>query len=264
MISSILVLALAAGAAHSALVPTAPGPGQTFNEGGDCTLSWNLDTTGKWTSFTVDLMSGSNLAMQTVTNVFKDRDGTKGDTTFTWKCPQVTPHSAIYFYQFTQAGADTTWTTRFAIASPSGEVTPPANSVQPGGAAIPWGVGRLAGASSSAANQTTVTPPASANTTALNTVSTGVNATNATTTALAGTNSTAVMNNTSAMISPPKQSTSAPSSTTTNSFNKGSSSTNVASTTKTNTTAPSSGATSLVSSKSVIATLAIITLIVIV
>jgi hypothetical protein len=79
----------------SGVVPTFPGPGQAFKEGGDCPISWNLDTTGKWTNFSVDLMSGSNFAMQTVSNVFKDRDGTKGETTYTWKCPTVTPTSAV-------------------------------------------------------------------------------------------------------------------------------------------------------------------------
>ncbi|WAQ83642.1 hypothetical protein PtA15_4A90 [Puccinia triticina] len=186
-----LLVAVASCATSTGVVPTAPGPGEAFKEGGDCPLSWNLDTTGKWTSFSVDLMSGSNNAMQLVTSVFKNKDGTKGETSYTWKCPAVTPNSAIYFYQFTQAGADTTWTTRFAITSPSGDVTPPANSAQPnGGAQIPWGIGHLvgAGAASAPANTPTTAPSATANTTALNTPSpaTGTNTTNATTGATAG------------------------------------------------------------------------------
>lgn len=59
---------------------------------------------------------------------------------------QVNPYSAIYFYQFTAPGSpNKTWTTRFTIASPTGETVPPPNANQPGSnAAIPWGVGALA------------------------------------------------------------------------------------------------------------------------
>ncbi|KAI9604751.1 hypothetical protein H4Q26_002720 [Puccinia striiformis f. sp. tritici PST-130] len=174
-------IAGAANIFHPRCPPTAPGPGQTFKEGGDCTLTWNLDTTGKWTSFSVDLMSGSNFAMSTVTNVFKDKDGTKGETSYTWKCPSVTPNSAIYFYQFSQANSDTTWTTRFAISSPSGDLTAPANSTQPGGAQIPWGIGHLTSAGAEAPVTTVTTAPsATANTTALNTPATTTPATNPT------------------------------------------------------------------------------------
>ncbi|KNZ46184.1 hypothetical protein VP01_748g5 [Puccinia sorghi] len=177
MISGLtLSLLFVAGARAAGVVPTAPGPGESFKEGGECSISWNLDTTGKWTNFSIDLMSGSNTAMNTITNVVTGRDGTKGETTLKWKCPSVTPHSAIYFYQFTQPGADTTWTTRFTIASPTGEVTAPANSVyvpssQPDGAKIPWGTGQLAGAgaASAADNTTTTAPSPSANTTSINT-----------------------------------------------------------------------------------------------
>ncbi|EFP93835.1 hypothetical protein PGTUg99_024291 [Puccinia graminis f. sp. tritici] len=206
MISAVVLSLLVASAScATGVVPTFPGPGQAFKEGGDCPISWNLDTTGKWTNFSVDLMSGSNFAMQTVSNVFKDRDGTKGETTYTWKCPTVTPTSAIYFYQFTQAGADTTWTTRFAITSPSGESTPPANQTQPGGAQIPWGVGHLAGAGAepAPASPATTAPSATANITALNTPSPATaNATNSTTGALAGANNTSSVTGTPAATSP--------------------------------------------------------------
>ena len=54
------------------------------------------------------------------------------------------PNSAIYFYQFSSPDSpDHTWTGRFAIASASGETVPEPESVQPGGAEIPWGTGRL-------------------------------------------------------------------------------------------------------------------------
>ncbi|PLW49158.1 hypothetical protein PCASD_02985 [Puccinia coronata f. sp. avenae] len=242
MISGLaLSFLFAAGSCAAGVVPTAPGPGQIFQEGGNCTLSWNLDTTNKWTSFTVDLMSGSNTAMQPVTNVFKDRDGTKGDTSYSWKCPNVTPNSAIYFYQFTQAGADTTWTTRFTIASSSGETTPPANSVQPGGAAIPWGVGRLEGAEA-ATNTPTTTPSTSANITALNTPT--ANAT-ASTNVTAGTAATTNTTNTTGITSTtPTQSTSSTGSTSKTSPSS-SSSGSTYTTGSSNTSTPTSDASAL-------------------
>lgn len=57
---------------------------------------------------------------------------------------QVTPNSAIYFYQFTDpATTNITWTTRFTIADASGNSVDPENATQPGGQAIPWGIGAL-------------------------------------------------------------------------------------------------------------------------
>lgn len=37
------------------------------------------------------------------------------------------------------------WTTRFGIAGPDGKLVKPENAVQPDGAKIPWGVGKLVG-----------------------------------------------------------------------------------------------------------------------
>jgi len=262
MISIALLSALLLGLTSAAVVPTAPGPGQVFREGDQCTLSWSLDTTGKWTSFNVDLMSGSNFAMQPVTNVFKGRDGTKGENTYSWKCPQVTPNSAIYFYQFTQDGADTTWTTRFTIASPTGQVTPPANSVQPGGAAIPWGIGQLAGAgaSSAANNQTATPPPTGSNTTALTTPATNSSVSNATSSMAPNNSTTAGSGSTTSPA--PSQSTSGTGSTGQNrstSTGKNPSTSNTSPTTSDNSTAsPTSGAPSLSMCKSSAVVLAFI------
>ncbi|KAL0579639.1 hypothetical protein V5O48_002335, partial [Marasmius crinis-equi] len=70
------------------------------------------------------------------------------DGTYDFECPAVDPYSAIYFFQYTAEGASgTQWTTRFTIADKDGKSVPPANSTQPDGAAIPWGVGHLAAAS---------------------------------------------------------------------------------------------------------------------
>ncbi|GAA5834916.1 hypothetical protein JCM3766R1_002038 [Sporobolomyces carnicolor] len=123
-------------------VPTAPGPGDSFNEGSACPIQWNLDTTGTWTNFTIQLMTGSNQAMTPLMTVVSGVDGTTGTGKYSWTCPEVTPNSA-----FTQAGSATSWTTRFTIASASGETTEPTETVMVDGKPVGWGTGRLSGAS---------------------------------------------------------------------------------------------------------------------
>ena len=57
---------------------------------------------------------------------------------------QVTPNSAIYFYEFTSASSTTKyWTTRFTITDENGNSTPPTESTQPNGDKIAWGTGNL-------------------------------------------------------------------------------------------------------------------------
>lgn len=85
--------------------------------------------------------------------------------------PQVTPNSAIYFYQFKQAGVDKTyWATRFAIADPSGATTPPTENVQPSGDNIPWGKGQILGGlgdSNSSSSVSNSAPPPSSSSSSL-------------------------------------------------------------------------------------------------
>ncbi|KAJ3845133.1 hypothetical protein F5878DRAFT_720183 [Lentinula raphanica] len=137
--------------ASDGITPTAPGPGDKFNAGSPCTIQW--ETGEDWSNFSISLMSGSNTQMQLVTTVASGLDGSDSTLSpFNWTCPDVDPYSAIYFYQFTN-GNDTTnskWTTRFTIASPSGESSSPMNSTQPNGDAIPWGLGTLAAPTSTA------------------------------------------------------------------------------------------------------------------
>lgn len=131
---------------HADVTPSEPGPGSVFNAGSKCRVTWqgDADSPTAWKEMAIELMSGSNLAMVHITTVTTGQDGTK-DGAFEYTCPEVTPYSAIYFYQFTSPHTPVkTWTTRFAIASATGETTPPANPKQPGsGDAIPWGVGNL-------------------------------------------------------------------------------------------------------------------------
>jgi len=157
MFSKVFVTALLATLAtvHADPNPTAPGPGDIFNEGSDCKIAWDADTTGTWKEMGIEVMSGSNLQMNHITTV-AIVDGTDpNNNTLTYPCPDVTPNSAIYFYQFTSPASKTTyWTTRFTIADNNGHSDPPANAKQANGDAIPWGVGALADPS-----QATPPPP---------------------------------------------------------------------------------------------------------
>ncbi|KZT36833.1 hypothetical protein SISSUDRAFT_988523 [Sistotremastrum suecicum HHB10207 ss-3] len=124
--------------AFAQLTPTAPGPGDQFTAGGNCTIEWTADETGAY------LMSGPNNNMSFVTNVTTGLDGTDPSLTpFTWTCPFVTPNSDIYSYKVCANDSDTTWTSRFSIAAEDGSTTPPEYSTQPNGDPIPWGYGSL-------------------------------------------------------------------------------------------------------------------------
>ncbi|TFK69086.1 hypothetical protein BDN72DRAFT_626035 [Pluteus cervinus] len=148
MISSIALLTLLAGAAlvHADVVPDTPGPGDVFKEGSTCKVTWDADTdkgSSTWKDMSIQLMSGDNFNMVPVTTVTTGADGSASGE-FDYPCPDVTPNSPIYFYQFTSpTAANKTWTTRFTIAAADGSTTPPQNAVQPGGDNIPWGVGAL-------------------------------------------------------------------------------------------------------------------------
>ncbi len=50
------------------IVPSAPGPGDVFREGGKCTLSWTPDPAGLWKETNVELMSGDNWNMVHITS----------------------------------------------------------------------------------------------------------------------------------------------------------------------------------------------------
>ncbi|EIN06229.1 hypothetical protein PUNSTDRAFT_54488 [Punctularia strigosozonata HHB-11173 SS5] len=146
--------------------PSEPGPGDVFNQGASCPIAWDADASGTWKEMYIELMTGDNFNMVHLTTVAKVDGTDASNASLTWTCPEVTPNSAIYFYQFRSPASSTTyWTTRFAIASASGQTTTPTNATQPGtGDAIPWGTGAfvdptLATAApdlSSSSNSTTV------------------------------------------------------------------------------------------------------------
>ncbi|KAF8815428.1 hypothetical protein BYT27DRAFT_7333955 [Phlegmacium glaucopus] len=161
--------------------PTEPAPGTVFNDGTTCSTAWNGDTnsTTIWKNMAIELMTGDNFNMIHLTTVATNQDGTVSGR-FTYPCPQVTPNSAIYFYQYSSPQTTTrTWTGRFIIATADGQSTPPTNATQPGSnEPIPWGTGSLVdpsqavaapsfassgstSSSSSAANSTTAAPTSS-------------------------------------------------------------------------------------------------------
>lgn len=110
-------------------------------------MAWGGDpqSSDTWKDMNIELMTGDNFNMIHLTTVTTGQDGTV-DGRFQFPCPQVTLHSAVYFYQFTNTKtSDKTWTTRFAISTAAGATTPPPNDTQPGtDDKIPWGVGALA------------------------------------------------------------------------------------------------------------------------
>ncbi|GAA6042727.1 hypothetical protein JCM8097_005551 [Rhodosporidiobolus ruineniae] len=136
--------------AHAAVTPLEPSSSiQVFNATGTCAFKYDLDTTGEWTSFDVDLMSGSNTEMVNLTRVATALDGTTGDGIYRFTCPEVEPNAPIYFYQFSKDGQDPAWTTRFTIAAANGSFSDAPNATQPDGEAIPWGIGALVNSTSS-------------------------------------------------------------------------------------------------------------------
>jgi hypothetical protein len=142
----LIVLAAMASSSLAIFTPTEPDSTSVFREGGDCEIKWVPDTTGTWTKTNIELKSGDNFNMVHVKDIAVVDGSDPKTTSYTYPCYSVTPNSAIYFYQFSSADApgNVTWTTRFTIAGPNGETTPPANATQPGtNDPIPWGVGQL-------------------------------------------------------------------------------------------------------------------------
>ncbi|KAJ4473327.1 hypothetical protein C8J55DRAFT_537101 [Lentinula edodes] len=153
MVSSFSLALLLASAASTLLVQAdlVPDTPSTGTAGSTCSITWAGDSSSSsnWSDMAIEFMTGDNFDMVFLTTVATGLDGTKSGS-YSWTCPEVNPYSAIYFYQFISPveSGNPVWTTRFAIASSSGETTTPPNSTQPDGEAIPWGTGALVDASS--------------------------------------------------------------------------------------------------------------------
>ncbi|KAH7926007.1 hypothetical protein BV22DRAFT_989567, partial [Leucogyrophana mollusca] len=147
---ALTALASAALLARADPDPTNPGPGDVYIEGQTCQVGWDADTTGVWKSMSIELRTGDNFDMVYLTTVgtVDGTDPTK--TTFSYPCPQVSPHSPIYFYQFSSpASTNNYWTGRFTITDNANDIVPPTQSTQPDGEKIPWGTGKLVNGSAS-------------------------------------------------------------------------------------------------------------------
>ncbi|CAE7159206.1 unnamed protein product [Rhizoctonia solani] len=137
--------------------PTEPSGSSVFNVGAQCTIKWDADATGTWKNMNIQLMTGDNWNMIHITTIAQDIDATDATkNTYSYTCPDVTPNSLIYFYQFSDASdpKNLLWTTRWTLASADGQTTPPSESTQPNGDKIGWGKGALVDPS------TAVPPPA--------------------------------------------------------------------------------------------------------
>ncbi|KAJ7173648.1 hypothetical protein C8R46DRAFT_119190 [Mycena filopes] len=139
------VLASSALLVSAIVDPNEPGPGDVFNQGAKCNVGWAGDDSGTdaWKNMAIELMTGPNEKMIHITTVAQNQDGSVAGT-FNYDCPEVTPNSPIYFYQFTAAGtANFTWTGRFSIAAPDGTTTPAKETEQSNGQTVLWGTGAL-------------------------------------------------------------------------------------------------------------------------
>ncbi|KAG2206733.1 hypothetical protein INT47_003675 [Mucor saturninus] len=95
-----------------------------------------------WSNFKIDFMTGDNNHQKFLKSVAKNLDASQL-TSYNWTAPKVEPHSAIYFFMFTNDKGENAWTTRFAITGDDEKVVEPEKSVQSDGSKIPWGVGRI-------------------------------------------------------------------------------------------------------------------------
>ncbi|KAF7720955.1 hypothetical protein EC973_005747 [Apophysomyces ossiformis] len=187
--TSIAVLSAFAGV-NAGVSPSEPAPGTVWTEGQENQILWKEDTTPAWKSFKIDFMTGDNQNQKFLANVATGLDP-KTAQSFKWTVPKVEPHSAIYFFMFTGDGKDEyAWTTRFSIVGADGKQEPPANSKQPTGENIPWGIGALVGASGASNTTTGATTSASATPAATTPASTTPAATSTSTTVVSGTSST--------------------------------------------------------------------------
>lgn len=140
MLSLAVAVAASFALSRAQVIPSEPAPGRDFQIGGTCEISWTPDTSGTWGTTYVQLMTGSNDQMVHLTTVHQFDGTSSAATTFTYTCPDVAPHSAIYFYQFTSAGQDSPqWTGRFSISN-NHDLVPPTETDASG---VAWGTGAL-------------------------------------------------------------------------------------------------------------------------
>ncbi|PPQ95968.1 hypothetical protein CVT26_016184 [Gymnopilus dilepis] len=144
--AALLALAASPLLVRADVTPLTPAPGDSFNAGTTCTTTWSGDSnsTTAWKNMAIELMTGPNLDMIHLTTVATNQDGTQSGS-FSFPCPPVTINAPIYFFQYSAPGTTVKeWTTRFTIASSSGQTVAAPNATQPeSNDPIPWGAGAL-------------------------------------------------------------------------------------------------------------------------
>jgi hypothetical protein len=55
-------------AVHADPNPSEPGPGDVFNQGANCPIAWDADTSGAWKEMYIELMTGDNFNMVHLTS----------------------------------------------------------------------------------------------------------------------------------------------------------------------------------------------------
>ncbi|KAI9473672.1 MAG: hypothetical protein EXX96DRAFT_578890 [Benjaminiella poitrasii] len=129
------------------MAPSYPEPGTVWKTGNTYEITWVNDKHAPsiaraWKNFKIDFMTGDNVNQKFLKNVATGLDGTKIKS-FNWTAPEVEPHAAIYFLMFSNGKGQNAWTTRFGITGQDGKLVKPEKSVQPDGAKIPWGIGKV-------------------------------------------------------------------------------------------------------------------------
>ncbi|KAI7898566.1 uncharacterized protein BX663DRAFT_524617 [Cokeromyces recurvatus] len=136
-----LITLLSAQCIHAAIAPTYPQPGTIQTEGQTYDVTWDFDGKDPEVTYRIDFMTGSNDQQTVLMNV---ATGVPANLLkYPFKVPQVSPHSAIYFFMFTGTNGEMAWTTRFGIIPPGGTLSPEPNRNEPNGDPIPWGNGTL-------------------------------------------------------------------------------------------------------------------------
>ncbi|WVQ71360.1 hypothetical protein IAR50_000888 [Cryptococcus sp. DSM 104548] len=145
-------LSLATLAANAIITPTSPDGSTSVKVGDSIEALWTVDSVDDWTNVEIQLMTGSNLAMEALATVATGIDGTSASS-YTFTAPDVSPYSKIYFLQFTNGGdmSNVTWTTRFTIAGSDGSTTDPTNTTE----SVQWGTGTLLSAVSNSTSSST-------------------------------------------------------------------------------------------------------------
>ena len=66
--SALTALLVGIALVHADPQPTEPSPGSVYNEGSNCVVSWNADTTNLWKNMAIELMSGEDESMVFMTS----------------------------------------------------------------------------------------------------------------------------------------------------------------------------------------------------